>query len=496
MYVAVVVAVLGVVTVGMVVHSVRRGLFYACWVVCAFPAPQITTAKIGCATKSAQAGEPALPVGSLTRPRCEFIDAFPGGCQHRTSFPFRSNAGEWPTHRDVLRNMTAPVAKLSFWGVRGSTPTVDPATWRYGGNTPCLELIAPDGTQFILDCGTGLRMLGSRWAAPNGGGHHETHIFVTHYHWDHIQGIPFFAPLYAENNEFHFYSFRSKFLGRDSLKQVFEAQMALPYFPVDMSAMNAKRKFKEMEGGDTFNIRENKITAKWLNHPQGCLGFRIETPAGIVAYATDNEPGDPKLDESLRELAAGADIFINDAQFTPEQLQTTRKGWGHSSWKEGVKLAREVGAKTLVLFHHDPDSTDRMVDSILRQAREEFDSVFAASEGMVITMGSAGAADSVQAHMPGMRTALRREAQFRARVSGVTEGGKEFQEETVVRDISLQGALICLQNTPQLQSELEVTMETPGENGLQSSMQLKGYVVRVDEGAEKGQIAVGVVFTD
>ena len=98
-------------------------------------------------------------------------------------------------------------------------------------------------------------MLGSRWGMPNGGGHPETHIFVTHYHWDHIQGIPFFSPLYAENNEFHFYSFRSKYLGRDSLKQVFEAQMALPYFPVDMSAMNAKRKFKEVEGGDTFHGR-------------------------------------------------------------------------------------------------------------------------------------------------------------------------------------------------------------------------------------------------
>src|SRR5437879_13754987 len=130
---------------------------------------------------------------------------------------------------EVFRSaqMTVPIAKLSFWGVRGSTPTVDPATWRYGGNTPCLELIAPDGTQFILDCGTGLRMLGSRWAAPNGGKNPETHIFVTDYHWDHIQGIPFFSPLYVENNEFHFYSFRSKYLGRDSLKQVFEAQMAL-----------------------------------------------------------------------------------------------------------------------------------------------------------------------------------------------------------------------------------------------------------------------------
>ena len=391
------------------------------------------------------------------------------------------------------RAMTVPIAKLNFWGVRGSTPTVDPATWRYGGNTPCLELIAPDGTQFILDCGTGLRMLGSRWAAPSGGKAAETHILVTHYHWDHIQGIPFFSPLYVENNEFHFYSFRSKFLGRDSLKQVFEAQMAMPYFPVDMSAMSARRKFKEVDGGESLKVGENKITAQWLNHPQGCLGFRIETPAGIVAYATDNEPGDAELDESLRELAAGADIFINDAQFTPEQLKTTRKGWGHSSWLEGAKVARQAGAKTLVLFHHDPDSTDRMVDAILRQAREEFDSVFAASEGMVVTLGAPG--DRVQAHMPGTRTALRREAQFHAKVCGVTEGGKDFEEETTVRDISLQGALISLKHLPRLQSELEVTMEAPGADGVQT-MKLRGYVVRIDAGVEKGHSAVGVVFTD
>jgi phosphoribosyl 1,2-cyclic phosphodiesterase len=377
--------------------------------------------------------------------------------------------------------------------VRGSTPTVDPATWRYGGNTPCLELTAPDGTQFILDCGTGLRMLGSRWADPDGTRPVETHILVTHYHWDHIQGVPFFAPLYAPNNEFNFYSFRSKYLGRDSLKQVFETQMASPYFPVDLSAMKATRKFKEVESGESFYIRENKITARWLNHPQGCMGYRIETPAGIVAYATDNEPGDPVLEQSLRDLAAGADIFINDAQYTPEQLATTRHGWGHSSWREGVRAARDAGAKTLVLFHHDPDSTDRAVDTILRNARDEFDSVFAASEGMVITLGSPG--DQVQAHMPGTRTSLQREAQFRARVSGLTESGRPFEEETMVRDLSLQGALISLEHAPRLQSELQVTMEAPGSNGAQS-MVLKGYVVRIDAGAEQGHSTVGVVFTD
>jgi phosphoribosyl 1,2-cyclic phosphodiesterase len=389
--------------------------------------------------------------------------------------------------------MSAPIAKLTFWGVRGSTPTVDPITWRFGGNTPCLDFVAPDGTQFILDCGTGLRMLGNRWNTGDSLRPTETHLFVTHYHWDHIQGLPFFAPFYDEKNEFQFYSFRSKFLGPDSLRQVFEAQMALPYFPVDFSVMNAKRRFRELEGGESFCVGENKVTVRYLNHPQGCLGFRIDTRAGTLVYATDNEPGDPAFDKSLRQLASGADIFVNDAQFTPEQLATTKKGWGHSSWKAGVDVAHEVGAKTLMLFHYDPDSTDRMVDSILRDAREEFDSVFAASEGMVITLGAAG--EPVQTHLPGSRSALRREAQFRAIVTGLGSDGRHFQEETTVRDLALQGALVSLKHTPRLQSEVEVVMETPAPGGVKK-MSLRGYVVRLEPGTEKGTTAVGVVFTD
>lgn len=389
--------------------------------------------------------------------------------------------------------MSTATARLSFWGVRGSTPTVDPATWRYGGNTPCLELLAPDGTQFILDCGTGLRMLGNRPMDPRGTQAAEAHIFVTHYHWDHIQGIPFFAPLYSECNRFHFYSFRSKFLGPDSLKQVFETQMAYPYFPVDISAMSAARRFSEVSDGDQYEIKATKVTARWLNHPQGCLGFRMETPAGTIVYATDNEPGVPKLDRSLQELAAGADIFVNDAQFSPEQLATTRKGWGHSSWLEGVKIAKEAGVKHLVLFHHDPDSTDKVVDGILRKARDNFESVYAASEGMVMTLGDG----RVEVILPGARSATRRKAHFRARVAGFTEEGLAFQEDTVISDLSLQGALIILNHSPRLQSELSVVMETPGNEGHREAvMKLRGYVVRIEPGPKKEQTAVGVVFTD
>jgi phosphoribosyl 1,2-cyclic phosphodiesterase len=385
------------------------------------------------------------------------------------------------------------VAKLRFWGVRGSTPTVDKATWRYGGNTACVELTTPAGVRVILDCGTGLRMLGRHLESSPDSERIEPHIFVTHYHWDHIQGIPFFSPLYAEQNRLHFYSFRSEYLGADSLKRVFEAQMAYPYFPVDLSAMSARREFTEVSGGEHFQVPGARVTAKWLNHPQGCLGFRFETSAGTIVYATDNEPGNPKLDQSLLELADGADIFINDAQFTPEQLKTTRKGWGHSSWLEGVRIAQKAGVKNLVLFHHDPDSTDKMVDATLRDARERCANVWAAAEGMVMNLGQ----QTLEVVIPSAREGLRRDANFRARVIGLTDSGHAFEEETVISDLTLHGALIYLGHIPKLQSELQVQLENPGIGGSSDSpLRLRGYVVRIEPEPEKERTAVGIVFTE
>jgi phosphoribosyl 1,2-cyclic phosphodiesterase len=397
--------------------------------------------------------------------------------------------------------MSQPTAKIRFWGVRGSTPTADPATWRYGGNTPCIELTTPKGTRFILDCGTGVRVLGNQIAGANTNGNNtngnqkpqDAHILLTHYHWDHIQGIPFFAPLYSPQNSFHFYSFRSDFLGPDSLKQVFETQMAHPYFPVNVQAMTAQRDFTEITGGDTFQIDDARITVRWLNHPQGCLGMRFETPAGVIAYATDNEPGDAALDRNLLALAADADIFINDAQYTPEQLATDRKGWGHSSWLEGTRVAKEARAANLVLFHHDPDSPDRAVDDLLRQARQHFDNVWAATEGMAMGLGQ----EVMDVHLPTGRSGQRREGNLRAVISGFTSEGRAFKEETLIRDLTLQGAMIYLQHSPRLQSELQVEMDDPGkENPAAQRMKLRGYVVKLEPGPQAEQTAVGVVFTE
>ncbi len=370
-------------------------------------------------------------------------------------------------------------AKLSFWGVRGSTPSMDRATCRYGGNTPCLELVTPDGGRFILDCGTGFRMLGNSgaYAGKDGEGSEpqiEADIFVTHYHWDHIQGIPFFAPLYSPRNKFRFYSFRSEFVGDDSLKRVFETQMARPYFPVNFGDMSAAREFTQITGGDQFALRDTRITVRALNHPQGCLGFRFETPAGVIVYATDNEPGVPEFDAALVKLAEGADIFINDAQYTPEQLET-RKGWGHSSWLAGVGTAKAAGVRHLVLFHHDPDSSDKDLDNMLRDARRQFENVWMAAEGMVMTLGER----SMEIALRAEQGHPSEEANSRICVSGWTREGRPFEEQAIIGEVRLQGATLNLKHRPKLQSTLRVVIDNPAAKGRTQQV-LQACVVRVD----------------
>lgn len=388
--------------------------------------------------------------------------------------------------------MLESVGKLTFWGVRGSIPTPDRNTWRYGGNTACLEFTAPGGTRIVLDCGTGLRVLGNYWGNVLSEEPVEASVLVTHYHWDHIQGIPFFHPFFEPRNQFHFYSFQSKHLCPGTLQHVIEGQLANPYFPVDVSMMSSRRTFREISGGDQFEIDNVRIKACWLNHPQGCLGYRLETDAGTVVYATDNEPGVPQLDDALRELAQGADVYIHDAQYSPEQLASSRKGWGHSSWLEGAKIARESGAKNLVLFHHDPDSSDRMIDGFLQAARQEFHSTWSATEGMTLLLRG----NRVDVNLPDTRTSPRRSMALCANVTGQSENGTPFEEKVTLRDISLQGAFLNLSHCPRLQSELKLVIQQRTEDQMATPIALRGTVVHREFGTGKKRHGVGIVFTD
>src|SRR6202167_3130977 len=188
--------------------------------------------------------------------------------------------------------------------------------------------------------------------------------------------------------------------------------------------------FREVADAESFEIHGTRITARYLNHPQGCLGYRIDTTGGSIVYATDNEPGEHTCDQKLRQLAHGADVLIYDAQYSPEQLASDRKGWGHSSWLEGVKIAREAKVRNLILFHHDPDSSDTAVDGFLSAARQEFPGTWAAAEGMTITMDDHG----VDVAMRESRIGQRRRLRYTATVSGQTEDGKSFEEKATVRD--------------------------------------------------------------
>jgi ribonuclease BN (tRNA processing enzyme) len=164
------------------------------------------------------------------------------------------------------------------------------------------------------------------------------------------------------------------------LQQIIEGLMRGPYFPVAMDIMPAERRFLKMDG-DSLNLHGAVISALPLNHPQGCAAYRIEADGGVLVLATDTEPGSPAHDASLRRLARNADLLFYDAQYTPQQSEGEKKGWGHSTWQEGVRIALEAGVKNLALFHHDPDSNDIEIDSLVARARQEFPNTTGAAEG-------------------------------------------------------------------------------------------------------------------
>ena len=272
---------------------------------------------------------------------------------------------------------------VRFWGVRGSTPTPQAGNLRYGGNTSCVE-VRLGNSIYVFDCGTGFRQLGQQLSREFQNRAVQAHIFVSHFHWDHIQGIPFFLPLYERpENRFVFHaSARTR-----SLERVMEEQMAVPYFPVNMTEMKGKREFFNIEEGRVQLDDNVAVAVQWLNHPQGCLGFRIESKEGTLVYATDNEPGDATFDKNVRKLAAGADVLIYDSQYLPDEYEARKRGWGHSHWREAINIVMESGAKELILFHHDPDHDDNCIDRIVHDARNYYPRVRAAAEGLELNIG-------------------------------------------------------------------------------------------------------------
>lgn len=296
--------------------------------------------------------------------------------------------------------------RLRFWGTRGSIPSPGAHTIRYGGNTPCVEVRTDTGWLVILDAGTGIRELGRSLmsgrrsgAWPIGGGI-AADIFLTHAHWDHIQGIPFFAPIFQAGN--HFTIWGSKTL-ETSIDRVIRDQMSPVVFPVSFEELSARIDFCEIaEERRVGNGYE--VTAFAVQHPGGALGYRFagmpdgKASARSFVYISDNELAShesyksrPDWREQLVAFVRGAVVLVHDAMYTAEEYERHR-GWGHSTYEEVVTLALDAGVEELVLFHHRPERTDDEVDRCLETCRRMVEQrgstmrVSAAAEGMTLTV--------------------------------------------------------------------------------------------------------------
>jgi phosphoribosyl 1,2-cyclic phosphodiesterase len=273
-----------------------------------------------------------------------------------------------------------PAMEIIVWGARGSVPTPAADHLYVGGNTSCIEVRVATGETFIFDAGTGIRMLGLSRARSQDSEHH-LHIFLTHFHWDHLQGLPFFGPLFSAENTI---TFRSACSAED-LRRILSVQMEDPYFPVRFDLVSATIKFEQIIGA-AVRFGNAEIASFALHHPGGACGYRIDAGGTRFVHATDHEHGDAEADARLLKVARGADVLIYDAQYTPEEYKT-RVGWGHSTWLEATRCAAAAQVKQLVLFHHDPGHTDDDMQHIVEQARKHFPNTSLALEGRSIRVG-------------------------------------------------------------------------------------------------------------
>lgn len=264
---------------------------------------------------------------------------------------------------------------LRFWGVRGSIACPSPSHVRYGGNTSCLEVMAGDRA-IILDAGTGIRPLGHSFIER---GIRSAHLLLTHSHWDHINGFPFFGPGFTPGYEFHVMAGHLK---KDSIREVLAGQMTQPTFPVPLEAMRAELVFEDFDGGESFKIGQDVVVKTTpLNHPNGATGYRIEHGGKSVCYITDTEHIPGKPDQNILSLIEGTDLVVYDSTYTEDEFPA-KVGWGHSTWQEAIRLATTAKAKKLAIFHHDPEHDDEFMDRIAEQARAEWDGAVVAKEGM------------------------------------------------------------------------------------------------------------------
>lgn len=264
---------------------------------------------------------------------------------------------------------------VKFWGVRGSIPVSGPEFLHYGGNTACIELRCGGHTLF-LDAGSGLRPAGEtlRAAGPT-----DIDLFFTHSHYDHIIGFPFFMPIYDRESRITVWS--GHLAGRMTTRQMLTEFMLPPWFPAKLDMCKANITCNDFVSGDTLQPRKG-ITVRTgsLNHPGGCIGYRIEWGGRAIALISDTEHEPGELDPAVLELIEGADLVIYDCTYLEAEMQIKR-GYGHSTWQEGVKLCEAAGARSLALFHHDPRRTDDQLKAIERQAKEAFAGAFAARDG-------------------------------------------------------------------------------------------------------------------
>lgn len=279
--------------------------------------------------------------------------------------------------------MQAMSLTIRFWGVRGSIPAPGPATAAVGGNTSCVELRA-GSERLILDAGTGLRGLGDELMA--GDAAPRLHLLFSHVHWDHIQGFPFFGPVFRPGTELTLWGAPEE----SSLETALRRQMTAPSFPVDLTQLPSTLRFRDIVPFARTRVGAFTVTAAPLHHPGGVLGYRVEHGGRTVVYATDTEHYADRLDDDLVELARGADVLIYDSMYTGDEYEgrtgSSRVGWGHSTWNEGVKVARAAGVRRLVLFHHDPSRSDADVAAIERDAAGELPGTVAAREGDEISL--------------------------------------------------------------------------------------------------------------